>query len=558
MDKGAVAAARERAAEAGDSGAAGQRARRRTFSKSATNFGAACKQGWCTRTNLHTRTVHAALASPMDETAAASAQPPRFTFVELFAGIGGFRLALEALGGRCVFACEYCRFASATYLNNWPGARVAGDIRRVAAAQVPPHDVLAAGFPCQSFSNAGRQQGFDDERGQLFFELVRIAAGCRPRALLLENVRGLLECDATMRRVETALAAAGYPRLHVRLFDAASLVPQRRRRVFIVAFREAAPRDVFSWPPVARLVRSAADVLEASVGGGDHGDDAALAALELPDQKWSKVSGSAYYERYPGARLLADGALAQTLQCTYKRGWLLYSQFVPTGGGRNPRFYSARECARLMGFPETYALPLADGMAHRQLGNAVVPPIVGAIAAALIGALEASAAYGDDAPALDRAARRAACEAVAISLELSAASSPVDRMPSHCWLPPAAAAALALAEGRGGAAMGGAEDEAVGAAASAQTSRRGAEDGASGADFQDPIERNWHGPVPLAHAVAAARRGCAAGSPRLEADGVAPRQTMPDATPAIKHAIASEITRRYGMARAMVELQTVD
>jgi DNA (cytosine-5)-methyltransferase 1 len=129
----------------------------------------------------------------MPREADAHAVPTRFTFAEFFAGIGGFRLALEAAGGRCVLTCEWNSFAQATYRRNWPdGHALVGDIRLLRAEQVPPHDIMAAGFPCQSFSSAGRVGAFDDERGQLFHELVRVAVRCRPRALLLENVRGLL------------------------------------------------------------------------------------------------------------------------------------------------------------------------------------------------------------------------------------------------------------------------------------------------------------------------------------------------------------------------------
>ena len=175
----------------------------------------------------------------------------RFDFVELFAGIGGFRLALEAVGGRCVLASEYSQHACAVYRRNWPNdpAHVlVGDVRRLVPAQIPPHDVLVGGFPCQSFSNAGRREGLDDDRGSLFFEVVRLLDGCRPRAFLLENVRGLLKVMGT---VKAHLCALGYA-VHVREFDAALLVPQRRRRVFLVGFRDGAAATAFAWPLLRR------------------------------------------------------------------------------------------------------------------------------------------------------------------------------------------------------------------------------------------------------------------------------------------------------------------
>ena len=276
----------------------------------------------------------------------------RFDFVELFAGIGGFRLALEAVGGRCVLASEYSQHACAVYRRNWPNdpAHVlVGDVRKLVPAQIPPHDVLVGGFPCQSFSNAGRREGLDDDRGSLFFEVVRLLDGCRPRAFLLENVRGLLKVMGT---VKAHLCALGYA-VHVREFDAALLVPQRRRRVFLVGFRDGAAATAFAWPLLPALRRTADSVLE----------EREQASRRLPDAKWEKVRGSQYFSKFPGARVLQPGSLAQTLQTTYKSGYLLYSQFVPQSPPATPRYFSPRECARLMGFGEDFELAADEGHA---------------------------------------------------------------------------------------------------------------------------------------------------------------------------------------------------
>ena len=410
---------------------------------------------------------------------------PRFTFAECFSGIGGFRIALEAAGGQCVFACEYCRFATAAYQRHWPdGPKPVGDIRRIVAAQVPAHDVLAAGFPCQSFSNAGRGKLFDDPRGQLFYELVRLVAGCQPRCVLLENVRGLLTRPGALDEVRRALGEIGYPRLHVRLLDAALLVPQRRRRLFIVGFRDdvCSGRRQFAWPLLPSLRRTAEEILEPAAC-------AAAQQLTLPVDKWRKVEESAYYAKFPAARLLTRGSLAQTLQTTYKGGCLLYSQFVPQEAmpeeamppsssdavrvpSRDrahldpstvppPRFFSPRECARLMGFPERFPLPQAEGVGYRLLGNAVCPPLVGAIAAAIVRALDAEADYapstssssiadrGDAASPealsiTDDAGDAANPEAIAVAMQLALNASPSDRLPVACWLPQTAVQALGL------------------------------------------------------------------------------------------------------------------
>ena len=166
---------------------------------------------------------------------------PSFSFAEVFSGIGGFRLALEHIGGRCVFACEYCRFAASTYRKNWsedPASLLVGDICRIVPAQIPPHDLLVAGFPCQDFSNAGSLQGFNGSSGGLFLELVRLLAGCQPHAILLENVRGLLTRTGILDEVKSKLASVGYI-VNVKMIDAAHLLPQTRKRVYIVGFRRA-------------------------------------------------------------------------------------------------------------------------------------------------------------------------------------------------------------------------------------------------------------------------------------------------------------------------------
>jgi DNA (cytosine-5)-methyltransferase 1 len=422
---------------------------------------------------------------------------PRFTFAECFSGIGGFRIALEAAGGQCVFACEYCRFATAAYQRHWPdGPKPVGDIRRIVAAQVPAHDVLAAGFPCQSFSNAGRGKLFDDPRGQLFYELVRLVAGCQPRCVLLENVRGLLTRPGALDEVRRALGEIGYPRLHVRLLDAALLVPQRRRRLFIVGFRDDAcsGRRQFAWPLLPSLRRTAEEILEPAAC-------AAAQQLTLPVDKWRKVEESAYYAKFPAARLLTRGSLAQTLQTTYKGGCLLYSQFVPqeampeeatppsssdavrvpsrdrahldqprsisstisskvsTSTVPPPRFFSPRECARLMGFPERFPLPQAEGVGYRLLGNAVCPPLVGAIAAAIARALDADYAPSTSSSSIadrgdaaspealsitDDAGDAANPEAIAVAMHLTLNASPPERLPVACWLPQTAVQALGL------------------------------------------------------------------------------------------------------------------
>ena len=477
----------------------------------------------------------------------------RFTFVELFAGVGGFRLGLEAAGGVCLLACEYCRFAATTYRKNWPGAHCVGDIHRIAGSQVPRADVFAAGFPCQSFSNAGRLGGLADPRGQLFHEMVRLIRACQPRAILLENVQGLLTHAESLQAVLSSLAEAGFPDMAVSLLDASCLVPQRRKRAFLVGFRDASAREAFDWPALPVLRRTADEILEYRFGA-----PAPLAAgLALPHDKWRRVSESNYFQAWPGARLLPPGALAQTLQATYKSGYLLYSQFVPqhpldwskmplpmaADGGTIARFYSARECARLMGFPESFELPqVPEGIAHRQMGNAVCPPLVGAIGVAIVRALERASELpdGDCLGADDGTEHRAAsqCEAMAVALSLSCAACPVERQPRLCWLPSMASASL------------GEELPAVledSSTSDASTIR------VRGASYHEelPDTVSWSGPYLVAAVLdVVQRRGLARSSsrPLLRQQGKQPEQTMPLPTHAIKTEVAARCMRNFLVA----------
>eukprot|EP00967_Tisochrysis_lutea_P136009 scaffold242025_cov28-Tisochrysis_lutea.AAC.1 len=399
---------------------------------------------------------------------------PRFTFVELFAGIGGFRLGLEALGGQCVFSCEYSKMATHVLRHNFATCVEAGDVKGVSPYMLPHHDLLVGGFPCQSFSNAGACGGFGDERGALFHEMCRLAKACQPKALLLENVRGLLTNPGAFAEVCSCLRAAGFA-IRCALFDSAALLPQRRRRLFLVAFRlnlfgqSEHPVTRFAWPILPELRRSALEVLHTQ----EEMTPAVAQALSIGATKWAKVKSSAYFNRFPGARLLQKAALAQTLQATYRSGYLLFSQFVPMGiygacgdtvsvvepkqgtstssrepeaevnfrrqetesshDGRRqpahqtelpPRFFSSRECARLMGFGEDFILPTKDALGCRLLGNAVSPPVVGAIGASLICALEG------------RSRERGQVEALSVAIHLVLRACPHGREPQLCWMPP--------------------------------------------------------------------------------------------------------------------------
>ena len=192
-----------------------------------------------------------AAAAESPSGAARSVRPPAtatFLYAELFAGIGGFRLGLEALGGHCVFASEIDPFAAATYARNF-GETPLGDITEIRTESIPAHDVLTAGFPCQSFSRAGAQKGLEDQRGDLFHEIIRVANAQQPRALILENVPNLIHIDRghALHYIISELCGAGY-HVRVQVLNAAALVPQHRERLFLVCFRDAKAADAFRWP----------------------------------------------------------------------------------------------------------------------------------------------------------------------------------------------------------------------------------------------------------------------------------------------------------------------
>ena len=311
-----------------------------------------------------------------------------FAFIDLFAGVGGTRLGFEAAGGMCVFSSEYERFAVHTYAVNH-GEIPAGDITKLRLDDIPEHDVLVAGFPCQPFSIAGisklnalgRPNGFDHpDQGHLFFSTRDILAYRRPRAFLLENVKHLRNHDRgrTFRTIIDALGALGY---HVddEVIDAKSLVPQHRERVYIVGFRGAEDSNRFSFPELADEQPSLAEILDEDVGD----------RYTLSDHLWGYLQAYAAKHRARGNGfgfgLPNLEGVSRTLSARYyKDGSEI---LIRQANGANPRRLTPRECARLMGFPEAFQIPVSDTRAYQQFGNSVVVPVVEAIARAMARAM---------------------------------------------------------------------------------------------------------------------------------------------------------------------------
>lgn len=330
-----------------------------------------------------------------------------FSFVDLFAGIGGMRLAFESIGGECVFTSEWDTYAQKTYASNFSGGhRIAGDITAIHEEDIPDHDVLLAGFPCQPFSIAGvskknalrRSHGFADEtQGTLFFDVARIIGQKRPRAFLLENVKNLASHDKgnTFRVIRNVLEEdLGY-QIHWKVLDGAHFVPQHRERILIAGFLDPV---IFDWNTLrlpAKDTRSLGDILHRSrdeplveSDGNAYYDHSARRAQDrytLTDKLWTYLQD--YRARHEakgngfGYSLFDRSGTARTLSARYyKDGSEI---LISRGAGRNPRRLTPRECARLMGFPDSFCIPVSDTRAYKQFGNSVVVPLITEVARAL-------------------------------------------------------------------------------------------------------------------------------------------------------------------------------
>lgn len=332
-----------------------------------------------------------------------------FRFIDLFAGIGGMRRGFESIGGRCVFTSEWNKYSQATYRANFPADdhEIAGDIRTVGVSTIPPHEVLLAGFPCQPFSIAGvskknalgRPHGFRcDAQGTLFFDVARIIEHHRPKAFVLENVKNLKSHDRgnTFRVISQALAGElGY---HVvsRVIDARSFVPQHRERIFIVGFREQngfslddmVIPDASKGPKLSSILHpenGSEPVCESNDAYLDGPDGKVASKYTLTDHLWKYLQDYAEKHRQNGNGfgygLVGPGDVARTLSARYFKDG---SEVLIRQKRKPPRRLTPRECARLMGFDEPgrepIKIPVSDTQAYKQFGNAVVIPVVRAVA----------------------------------------------------------------------------------------------------------------------------------------------------------------------------------
>jgi len=312
-------------------------------------------------------------------------------FIDLFAGIGGIRRGFESAAGaraRCVFSSEINEFACRTYEANFRDNPM-GDITKIVAADIPSHDVLLAGFPCQPFSIAGvskygslgRQTGFlDKTKGTLFFDIARILEYHRPQAFLLENVKNLLSHNQgkTWITIESTLKDLGYY-VDKKVIDAKLLVPQHRERTYIVGFLKPVDWARF-WPLIEDSHPTLQTVLEKRVN----------AKYTLTDHLWQYLQNYAVVQHQKGNGfgfgLVSEDGTTRTLSARYyKDGSEI---LVRQDRGRNPRRLTPRECARLMGFPDSFEFPVSDTQAYRQFGNSVVVPVISIVSKSLVRELD--------------------------------------------------------------------------------------------------------------------------------------------------------------------------
>lgn len=337
---------------------------------------------------------------------AAPAAGGDFTFIDLFAGIGGIRLGFEAAGGRCIFTSEWDSYAQKTYTENFgAGHPIHGDITKIDEDDIPDHDVLLAGFPCQPFSLAGvskknalgRPHGFEcTTQGTLFFDVQRIIAAKRPAAFLLENVKNLVSHDKgnTFRVIMDVLEnQLGYT-VKPMIVDGRRFVPQHRQRILLVGFRE----DVgFSWDDVNLPEVSSGPKLS-SILHAENGSEADVdegryllptgkvgKKYILTDRLWAYLQAYAQKHREAGngfgCSVVGPKDTSRTLSARYyKDGSEI---LISRGKARNPRRLTPRECARLMGYPDSFRIPVSDTRAYKQFGNSVVVPLIREVAMAM-------------------------------------------------------------------------------------------------------------------------------------------------------------------------------
>lgn len=306
-----------------------------------------------------------------------------YKFIDLFAGLGGFRIALESLGARCVYSNEWDKAVCEVYEDNF-GDYPDGDITKVDEKKIPDHDILCAGFPCQAFSISGNQRGFEDSRGTLFFDVARIVKEKKPKVVFMENVKNFASHDngKTLSVVKNTMEQLGYSFFYKVLNAKDYGIPQKRERIYMVCFREDMRVEDFQYPHKINLTKHVEDYLikdekEVSNLWIERKD---MQMKAIPDDKYSckPIRLGTVNKGGQGERIYSIKGTAITLSAN--GGGI----FAKTGGyyinGKTRRLHP-RECARIMGYPDSYMICQSQNQAYKQFGNSVVIDVLQYIAA---------------------------------------------------------------------------------------------------------------------------------------------------------------------------------
>lgn len=305
-----------------------------------------------------------------------------YNFIDLFAGLGGFRLALESLGAKCVYSSEWDEPVRKVYADNF-GDVPDGDITQVDENKVPNHDILCAGFPCQAFSISGKQRGFDDSRGTLFFDVARIVKAKKPKIVFMENVKNFASHDngRTLEVVKTTMEELGYT-FHQKVLNAIDYgIPQKRERIYMVCFRNDLEISKFTYPKPFPLTKHVEDFLL---------EDEKLVEdlyVERPDTYFNGVEDNKYSNKPIRLGIVNKGGQGERIYSTKGIAITLSAYgggvFSKTGGyliNNKTRKLHPRECARIMGYPDSYKICSRKNQAYKQFGNSVVIDVLQLIA----------------------------------------------------------------------------------------------------------------------------------------------------------------------------------
>lgn len=299
-------------------------------------------------------------------------------FIDLFAGIGGFRLAMEKFGGTCVFSSEKDKYAIQTYEENY-GEKPSGDITKIKSNEIPAHDILCAGFPCQPFSISGKQKGFDDERGVHFFEIYRIAKYHKPKIIFLENVANLKKHNdsQTIKLMQELLEELGY-KVFIQILNASDYnVPQSRKRIYFVCFKKSEINiEKFEFPKPIKCTTFLEDILQSDNETQKYRicrDDIKIKNIDINENMAQPIRIGTINKGGQGDRIYSPKGHAITLSAQgggagAKTGAYLVNGYV--------RKLSPRECARVQGFPEEFIICVSDNQAYKQFGNSVALPVL--------------------------------------------------------------------------------------------------------------------------------------------------------------------------------------